>query len=304
VEPYAWRWDGSQYQLVYDASILNGVTNRVQAWEGVWMFAQQPVRLLISPPSTRAASSSRASRGEKSGWSVTLFAQAQGKVGQVIFGAAEGTRALSVAQPPSPPSGEVGLQIRLVRNGQPMLADIRTETRSTRNTWEVEVQVPAGDDDRATLWWQNVHRAPRGVNPVLVDLQTGERRFLRHTSSHAFAVSRQGGTYRFRIEMVPQGELLRITNVRVSGGRSQGAYTLSFDVNAGAQLEVNVLSAGKVVRRLMNTITRSEGIQQVSWDGRDAQGIALPAGAYMLEVKATGTDGQVARVTVPVVLTR
>jgi hypothetical protein len=69
-------------------------------------------------------------------------------------------------------------------------------------------------------------------------------------------------------------------------------------------LEVNVLSAGKVVRRLMNTITRSAGIQQVSWDGRDAQGIALPAGAYMLEVKATGTDGQVARVTVPVVLTR
>ena len=304
VEPYAWRWDGSQYQLVYDASILNGVTNRVQAWEGVWMFAQQPVRLLIAPPNTRAASSSRANRSEKPSWSVTLLAQAQGKVGQVIFGAAEGTRALSVAQPPSPPDGEVGLQIRLVRNGQPMLADIRTETRSTRNTWEVEVQVPAGDEDRATLWWQNVHRAPRGVNPVLVDLQTGERRFLRHTSSHTFAVSRQGGTYRFRIEMVPQGELLRITNVRVSGGRSQGSYTVSFDINAGAQVEVNVLSAGKVVRRLMNTITRSEGIQQVSWDGRDAQGIALPAGAYMLEVKATGTDGQVARVTVPVVLTR
>jgi hypothetical protein len=304
VEPYAWRWDGSQYQLVYDASILNGVTNRVQAWEGVWMFAQQPVRLLISPPSTRAASSGRASRGEKSGWSVTLFAQAQGKVGQVLFGAAEGTRGLSVTQPPSPPGGEAGLQIRLIRNGHPLLADVRTDTRSTRNTWEVEVQVPAGDDDRATLWWQNVHRAPRGVNPVLVDLQTGERRFLRHTSSYTFAVSRQGGTYRFRIEMVPQGELLRITNVRVSGGRSQGAYTLSFDVNAGAQLEVNVLSAGKVVRRLMNTIARSAGIQQVSWDGRDAQGIALPAGAYMLEVKATGTDGQVARVTVPVVLTR
>jgi hypothetical protein len=304
VEPYAWRWDGSQYQLVYDASILNGVTNRVQAWEGVWMFAQQPVRLLIAPPNTRAASSSRANRSEKPSWSVTLLAQAQGKVGQVIFGAAEGTRALSVAQPPSPPGGEAGLQIRLIRNGHPLLADVRTDTRSTRNTWEVEVQVPAGDDDRATLWWQNVHRAPRGVNPVLVDLQTGERRFLRHTSSHTFAVSRQGGTYRFRVEMVPQGELLRITNVRVSGGRSQGSYTLSFDVNAGAQLEVNVLSAGKVVRRLMNTITRSAGIQQVSWDGRDAQGIALPAGAYMLEVKATGTDGQVARVSVPVVLTR
>lgn len=304
VEPYAWRWDGTQYQLVFDNSILQGVIDRVQAWEGVWMFAYQPVNLIVPPPSSRVATQGRAGRDTKSGWSVTLLAQAGGKVAQVILGATEATRALKIPAPPPPPSGEDGLQMRLLREGQPFLADIRTQTRSTRNTWDIEVRVPPGEDERATLWWQDVHRAPRGVNPVLVDLQTGERKFLRHTSSYTFAVSRQGGVYRFRVELLPAGDLLRITGVRVSGGRSQGSYTIAFNVNAGAQVEVTVLAAGRPVRKLMQTVTRSAGVQQVSWDGRDASGVALPAGAYMVEVKAMGADGQVARVSVPIVLTR
>ncbi|GIV19430.1 MAG: hypothetical protein KatS3mg023_1181 [Armatimonadota bacterium] len=304
VEPYAWRWDGTQYQLVFDNSILQGVIDRVQAWEGVWMFAYQPVNLIVPPPNSRAGSLRRAGRDTKSGWSVTLLAQARGKVGQVMLGATEATRALKVPAPPPPPAEGNTLQVRLLRDGQPYIADIRNQTRSTRHTWELEVVVPPGDEERATLWWQNVHRAPRGVHPVLVDLQTGERKFLRHTSSHTFAVSRQGGVYRFRVELLPMGDLLRITGVRVSGGRSQGSYTISFDINAGAQVEVTVLSAGKPVRKLMQTVTRSAGVQQVSWDGRDSNGVALPAGAYMVEVKAMGADGQVARMNVPIVLTR
>jgi len=165
--------------------------------------------------------------------------------------------------------------------------------------------VPAGSETTATLQWQGVHTAPRTVNLVLVDLQTGERKFLRTTSSHTFAVNRQGSVYRFRVEMTPQSGLLRLTQVRVSGGRSAGGrYTISFHLSANAQVEVNVLSAGKPVRRLASGATRSAGIQQLTWDGRDANGIALPAGNYLVEVKATGVDGQVVRSVAPVTLTR
>lgn len=106
------------------------------------------------------------------------------------------------------------------------------------------------------------------MNPVLVDLQTGERRFLRTTSSHTFAVSRQGGVYRFRIETMPMSGLLRLTQVRMSGGRGAGGrYTISFNLNVGAQVEANVYAGGKLVRRLMSGSTRSAGIQQITWDG-------------------------------------
>ncbi|MDW8290617.1 MAG: DUF2271 domain-containing protein [Armatimonadota bacterium] len=105
--------------------------------------------------------------------------------------------------------------------------------------------------------------------------------------------------------MAQQGGLLRLSQVRVSGGRSAGGrYTVSFHLSASAQVEVNVLAGGRVLRRLVSGASRSAGIQQVSWDGRDASGVALPAGSYLLEVKATSADGQMVRTVVPVTLTR
>ncbi|MCS6831593.1 MAG: hypothetical protein NZ749_13245, partial [bacterium] len=306
VEGYAWRWDGNAYRLVYSTGTpLPNVDTTLPAWEGAWVFAYQPCELILPIPQGRAAEITRKHSSIPTGaWSIALRAKANGSTGEAIIGVLLGGRGLSVGAPPLPPGATEGVQVVSVRKGQPLAADLRNGTRATGEAWDIEVRVPAGEAETATLWWQDVHRAPRGVNPVLVDLQTGERRFLRHTSSHTFAVSRQGGVYRFRVELLPMGDLLRITGVRVSGGRAQGSYTVSFAVNAGAQVEVTVLSAGKPVRKLMQTVTRSAGMQQVSWDGRDANGIALPAGAYLVEVKATGADGQVARVTVPVVLTR
>lgn len=306
VDPYAWRWDGNAYRLVYSAGTpLPNVDSALPAWEGAWVFAYQPCELILPiPEGTRAEVTRKRDAVPTGAWSVSLRARANGSTGEAIIGVLPSGRGLSVGAPPLPPGATEGVQVVAVRNGQPLAADLRGGTRIAGETWDVEVRVPAGEEETATLWWQDVHRAPRGVNPVLVDLQTGERKFLRHTSAHTFAVSRQGGVYKFRVELLSTGDLLRITGVRVSGGRSQGSYTVSFHVNAGAQVEVTVLSAGKPVRKLLQTVTRSAGLQQVSWDGRDASGVALPAGAYMVEVKAVGTDGQVARVTVPVVLTR
>ncbi|MCS6950742.1 MAG: hypothetical protein NZ520_09805, partial [bacterium] len=43
VEPYAWRWDGNAYRLVYSAGTpLPNVDESLPAWEGAWVFAYQP----------------------------------------------------------------------------------------------------------------------------------------------------------------------------------------------------------------------------------------------------------------------
>lgn len=225
---------------------------------------------------------------------------------EVLFGAVKNGRGLAIGLPPDPPEASTATAPKLLlkRGGQPLSVDVRAESR-LNTPWEVEVHMPAGSGDGATLYWQDVHRAPCTANPVLVDLQTGERRSLRTTSSHSFAVSREGGVYRFRMEMVPLSGLLRLTQVRVSGGRSAGGqYTLSFSLNTEAQVEANVYAGGKLIRRLASGSSRSAGIHQVTWDGRDANGIVLPAGSYLVEVKAVSVDGQVARVVVPITLTR
>lgn len=311
MEDHAWGWlqDGAnpatgRYVLVYDSVAVPGAVNTVEPWRGYWVYAHQECELILNPNQGVIPNETRAASESGRAWTVRLVVQAGAGSAEAILGANGSGEDVAIAPPPDPPGAVAAPKVTLVRDGQPLAVDVRTESRANL-PWEVEVYIPAGNEGTATLYWQGVHRAPRGMNPVLVDLQTGERRFLRTTSAYPFAVSRQGGMYRFRVEMAPQGGLLRLSQVRVNGGRSAGGrYTLTFHLSASAQVEVNVLLGGKVVRRLVSGVSRAAGIQQVTWDGRDANGIALPAGSYLLEVKAVSADGQTVRTTVPVTLTR
>jgi len=105
--------------------------------------------------------------------------------------------------------------------------------------------------------------------------------------------------------VLPGNPVLKVMQGRVSRGRSTGGrYTISYQLSDVAQVEVSIMANGRLVRRLANGITRSAGVQQVTWDGRDSNGVALPAGAYMAEIKASSSDGQVVRTMLPIVLTR
>jgi methionine-rich copper-binding protein CopC len=310
IEDHAWGWvqDGAnpatgRYVLVYDPLRIPGAVNTIEPWRGYWVFAHEECELLLNPSGGIIPNSTRAAAPHTGAWAVRLQVQTGSGSAEAILGASR-SDSIAIGLPPDPPATFPAPKLVLVRDGQSLAVDVRADSRAN-SPWEIEVHVPAGSETTATLQWQGVHIAPRTVNPVLVDLQTGERKFLRTTSSHTFAVSRQGGVYRFRIEAVPQGSLLRLSQVRVSGGRSTGGrYTISFNLSAAAQVEVNVFSAGKLVRRLTSGASRSAGIQQITWDGRDASGIALPAGSYMVEIRAVSADGQVVRSTVPVTLTR
>jgi hypothetical protein len=310
IEDHAWGWvqDGinpatGRYVLVYDPRRIPGAVNTIEPWRGYWVFAREECELLLSASDGIIPNSTRTASDTSGAWALRLQVQTTSGSAEAILGANR-SESIAVGLPPEPPITSSAPKLVLLRDGEPLAVDVRADTRAN-TSWEIEVHVPAGNEATATLLWHGVHSAPRTVNPVLVDLQTGERRFLRTTSSHAFAVSRQGGIYRFRVEMTPPSGLLRLSQVRVSGGRAAGGrYTISFHLSANAQVEVNILSAGKPVRRLTSGATRSAGIQQIVWDGRDANGIALPAGSYTLEVKATGVDGQVVRSVVPVTLTR
>ncbi|MCS6949322.1 MAG: Ig-like domain-containing protein [bacterium] len=303
---YAWGWDAAQaqYFLVHEPNTIPGAQAQLNAWQGYWVYAHQPCELVLAP-SQGVQSNNRLHEDETPGaWFIRLQVQLGTQLAGVLLGGSRSGQDIAIGLPPDPPSSSPVPRMYLEQQGIPLAAELRAEGRAN-SPWEVVVQVPASSAETATLFWQGAHAAPRHLNAVLVDLQTGERKFLRTTSSHTFAVSRQGGTYRFRIEMTPASQLLRITQARVSGGRSAGGrYTISYQISDNAYVEVHIVASGKVVRQLTSGVTRSAGIQQVTWDGRDSNGIALPAGAYMVEIRASSSDGQTVRTALPIVLTR
>jgi hypothetical protein len=283
-------------------------TRRMKKWEGYWVYAYKDTTLII-PPTARARSASNRSVASPapSGWMLTLQVQSGELMDQAYIGVSRSASAgydtaHDLLKPP--PVGRDYVYISLPRlnwgaqNGY-YGVDVQAPSRSASWEFTVETTQPARE---ITLRWPNIHQLPRSVNPVLIDLQTGARRYLRTTGSYTFR-SPQGGVSRFRIEMASSAGLLRIANVQVSGGRGN-QRTITFTLTGEAHVEVNVLAGGKRVRQLLTGAGRSAGVQQVSWDGRDQQGITLPPGTYTVEIRAVSEDGQVARAATTILLTR
>jgi hypothetical protein len=317
VEPYLWGWEPNpsnpqqgRYRLVYDAQLLSGIDNQLQPWRGYWIYAHQPCELLLPTPEVAATTPTRAaSRENRGGWSLRIGAHLGDQYDEVMLGVSGTEQELQVAMPPAPPSRRAvgGVQVRLMRDGKPMEAELLPRSRSQRR-WTLELSVPPSDEPRTRtvlLTAPDIARLPRGLNPVLRDVETGERRFLRGSAGWQIAVPPEGFTRHYELTLVSTGRLLRITNLQIHGGRATGGhYTLQFSLSEPAKVTVTIQTGNRTVRTLEQGRSRSRGVQQLIWDGRDQQGLALPPGTYLVTVYAETEEGQIARVSAPVLLTR
>jgi hypothetical protein len=317
VEPYLWGWEPNpsnpqqgRYRLVYDAQLLSGIDNLLQPWRGYWVYAHQPCELLLPTPEVAATTPTRAApRENRGGWSLRISAHLGDQYDEVMLGVSGTEQGLQVAMPPAPPSRSAvsGVQLRLIRDGAPMEAELLPRTRLQRQ-WTLELSAPPSDEPRirtVLLTTPDIAQLPRGVNPVLRDLETGERRFLRGSAGWQIAVPAEGLTRRYEISLVPTSRLLRIMNLQVSGGRSNGGqFSVQFVLSDAARITAVIEQNGKPLRTLEQGRSRSIGTHQLVWDGRDGQGRALPPGAYTLMLMAETEDGQIARATAPIVITR
>ena len=281
-------------------------TTRMKVWEGYWVYAYRATTLIIPPSAAATSASSRSALSEAGGWRLTLEVQSGDLKDRAYIGVSRSATpgydtAHDLLKPPPVGADYVHISLpRLNWGAQSGVygVDIQPATRSA--SWEFIVE-SSQPNREVTLHWPDAQQLPRAANLVLVNLETGERRYLRTSGAYTFRTN-ASGVSRFRLEMASSGGLLRIQQVQVQSGRG-AQHTVAFQLTGDATVQVNILSGGKVVRQLLNQATRS-GVQQASWDGRDQSGIALPPGTYTVEIRAVSEDGQVARATAPLVLTR
>lgn len=318
VEPYLWGWEPNpsnpmqgRYVLVSDAQLLSGMQTALQPWRGYWIYAHQACTLELPTPEeatlftglTRIYSTER-----NGGWSFRIGAQFGDQYDEVLLGVSGNERGLQVVAPPDPPtrSAYSGLRLRLTRDGTAMEADIQPRARRAPN-WTLEVHAPPSSDERTRtllITVPDLARLPRGVNPVLRDTQTGERRFLRNSAGWQIPVPAEGLTRTYEISLINTSRLVRIVGVQVQSNRSTHQHTVQFTLSDSARVSVTVQAGGQVVRTLEQGRSRSRGVQQVVWDGRDAQGRAMPQGNYQVVIQAETEDGQLVRAVAPITLTR
>ena len=305
---WAWRQDPSnpmrgQYQFVYDASELQGVVSTLEPWHAYWILARVECTLVLSAVPSRAVQVPLAP--SDSVWTLQVEAASARGSGVVWLGVAQG-RSVQAMLAPEPPDGASPVQVRVRRAEGVFAADVRpTQTRDA--CWRLEVVVAPSDQPQPIRL--RIHQAthlPRGVNLALVDEQSGARRPLRSAgASLTFTAPPEGGVFRFAIEPIARRTLLRVLNPTVRGGTRAGeTLTLGFTLTAEAQVQVQIRTGSRTVRTLSDTRTRSAGLQEFIWDGRDDAGVHLPPGAYLAEITAVSADGQVARAVAPIIVRR
>jgi len=305
-----WTYDPQQQQYVADPDFSNGLA----PFASYWIYAYKPrISLLVTKP-VQARSVAVASpvqrRAAAGGWTLQIVASAKdGTDRWNTIGVAPGASDnLSANDYPKPPAIQGKLGAALVRNGGgtsravSLAQDIRAATM-TRKTWTLVVNAPSAGSE-VTLSWPGIASVPRSYELFITDMATGERRSMRQTSS--IRVNLGNATTRaFQITAEPRGAgALRITGLTVVSHRGGNAATIAFGTTQDATVQVRILgSTGTAIRNLL-TRASSAGQTQVTWDLRDSKGISVPAGTYLVEVKATASDGSQARVVVPHLVTR
>ncbi|MCS7065567.1 MAG: Ig-like domain-containing protein [Fimbriimonadales bacterium] len=318
IDDYLWTWQQNpsdpmrgQYLLVYDAQELPGALGELEPWRAYWILARESCTLVLNAsgrgraaPRTRTLSSIGRGRIHQP-WALRIEAVAPDGFSDAVWVGVSGRRSVLASPAPEPPEGASPLQIRLRRSEGYFATDLRSEFGHNAR-WTVEVEVaPSAQPQPVTLRVGNLLSLPHGVNLALVDERTGMRRPLRTAGVFTFTAPPAGGVHRFTIEPLSSRALLRVLNPSVRGGRGTGqTFTLSFTLTAEAQLQVQIRAGGRIVRTLGDHRSRSAGLQQFAWDGRDNTGVRLPPGHYLAEIVAIGEDGQIARAAIPILTTR
>jgi hypothetical protein len=200
------------------------------------------------------------------------------------------------------------------------LAIVRPNSRATlyaqdlrppggTQTWTVAV---ATDQKRAnvTVAWPDIQKLPRNYAAILTDPVSGQTIDMRNQSSYQFNSGTAAATRSFTVTVEPtsvRGRAL-ITNIVVnpsrSGGRSLGIYNIQYTLSRDAQVQASILNfGGRTLGQIGGTRAVPSGDNALVWNGQDGEGRAVPAGSYVIQLRAIAPDGEVTRQVVPLIVT-
>ncbi|MEP0767130.1 MAG: hypothetical protein HRF45_11385 [Fimbriimonadia bacterium] len=308
-----YRWD----KALGEYTFTEDLTTPIEPARGYWVriTATRPLDVIWPPVFTVGVGGSPRAAGLDA-WTprpghfrLQVAARSNGSADtKTFFGVTEnasvGLDRYDVPKPPAAPEGRLRVAIENNDWGPdsgPYAQDIRPAS-DREATWFFTVT--SDRDGEVTLTWPNLSQLPKDVGFRLTDLQTGAVRNLRNVSAYTFQMTE--GQRRFKLEMTPAApSRVMITSLNVTQTRGVGGVNVQYSLSADATTTVRILSAsGQVVRTLSTGRAESRGVQQHVWDTRDASGVSMPPGTYVIEVAAITEDGQVARVVRPHVLTR
>lgn len=299
---YTWDTKTASYSLAVTPA------GTIEPWKAYWVLALKDCDLLIPPTDSghgQAVPTSAFRNPGSEGWGIPLRVTSDGRseeiTARVSPSATEGYdgAGVDIAVPPASPEPS-GVHLffprpswRAQTAGAADVFCVDTRGPVTRTTvWVFEVVQPqiASPKSQILLTWPDLTQVPKDYRLTLYDVDAGVRRYMRTTSSYAFA-AQSGQARHFQLVVQPTlGNRLTITNVAarsLAGRRLELAYTLSDE----CEVWVRLLAAnGRAVLQLPPR-NAQRGLNRAALETKER----ATRGVYLLEVVARTEEGQTAR---------
>jgi hypothetical protein len=273
---------------------------------GYWVRALQDCELVLSPPGTaRSAAISRDAVDRST--SIQIMARNGNRADQDNFVDLTGTTASRMALMEKPPYMADYVSVRLIDPAKFQLpADTRVATTGkTIIPFQVETDRKNAD---ITVQFPNFAAIGRKYEVSLLDVSSKTTRSIGTSGAYSFNSGDAAPARQFALVVSARGHNgLAISNVQASngpGGRAAGmslSFTLSNTANVRAQI---VGGTGLTIRELAQGRAATAGTNSLVWDGKNSQGIAVPAGTYTLKLTASDESGHQVTAIVPITLVR
>jgi hypothetical protein len=171
-------------------------------------------------------------------------------------------------------------------------------------SWTLVVNTDQVNSDVSITW--NNRTLPRNVRLRIKDETSGQVADMRSRASLSFNTGADAAVRKFTITAVPgTSAATRISNVSVRTiGRAAGASSIGFSLSSDATYEVRILNAAGGSVGTVATRAAGAGDVRLVWNGKDSGGRAVASGTYLLQIKATGTDGDSVKVVQPFAVVR
>lgn len=294
-------------------------TTVMKPWLGYWFYAFRPVTLTLAFPGRAAAlpSGRTITRAEMQKVTMRSITSRSVTDWRLQIAARQGDlldtdNSVGVApnakdgfdyqyDTPKPPmiSDAESLYVAIEGNNEHgrsvAMADNIQAPKGGARSWTFTVQ--SSGTGEVTLFWPNINRLPRGMQPILIDVASGRRVSMRSGASSFRFKPGSGGraVHRFRVEVKPPlSAPLQISNLKSARSRG-GGYRFTFTTTQEAEVIAEVQTLTGTTLRRLGTRSRAMEESAVIWDGLDQNGGYLPTGAYVLSLSARDGDGNTVR---------
>jgi len=144
------------------------------------------------------------------------------------------------------------------------------------------------------LQFDGIAKVPRSVQLTLYDPETNQHWSLRPASAVTVLTQPQQPKRLQLVALQTEQVPLRVQGLKAIPMRGRGAH-IQFTVTMPAQVQVQIRTlTGRVI---WETVEQAESGRTLTvfWNGRSRAGDALPAGTYMVTVRAITEEGHISQ---------